>query len=153
MMQNQTDDASVCQDNYLKLELTTSSDTYRSDEAIECKATLTYIGEEDGFKFYSGDPVVMFALEGGAFFHGEQDMLNVGVDRYEILRGEPIEYRFEKYVGSHLTADKEAVDFWANFLQEDELKLEPGRYKMFAKISYCLTLGGEISVRIRVQIK
>lgn len=140
---NQINGTSMCEDNNLRLELMTSNEIYQSDEAIKCYVKLSYIGEENSFIFYSGSPVIMFALEGGEYFNGEWDLMNKGLDRYEIFKKEPVEYAFKKYMGNHLNTDTRAVDFWRNFMSSDELKLDPGEYKIFARVSYYLIRGGE----------
>lgn len=52
----------------LRLELILSAREYKADEPIECKAVLSYVGEGKTLEFYTGDPVVMFAIGGGQFF-------------------------------------------------------------------------------------
>lgn len=129
----------------LRLELILSAREYKADEPIECKAVLSYVGEGKTLEFYTGDPVVMFAIGGGQFFNGEKDLLNKGQYSKTIRSGKPIEFPFKKYVGWHLNTDEAAVSFWENFLKDDELVLEPGEYEIFAQCAYALELGGEYS--------
>lgn len=127
----------------LQLELVLSDGEYKAGEPIECKAVLSYVGKEETFEFYSGDPVVMFAIGGGQYFNGEKDLLNKGQYSQIIHKGEPIEFPFVKYVGWHLNTNEAAVKFWENFLMDEELVLEPGEYEFFAQCSYMLEPGGE----------
>lgn len=143
-------------EDQLRLELMISAGEYKADEPIECKAVLSYVGERETFEFYSGDPVVMFAIDGGQYFNGEKDLLNKGQYSHIIHKGEPIEFSFVKYVGWHLNTNEAAVSFWKNFLMDEELVLEPGEYEIFARCSYMLEQGGEsstITVSEKVTVK
>lgn len=132
-------------DEELQLELILSAEEYKASEPIECKAVLSYTGDEESFEFLSGNPVVMFAIDGGKYFDAERDLLNKGVDPQIIYKDEPIEFPFEKYVGWHLNTDEAAVSFWENFLMDEELVLEPGEYEIFAQCWYMLELGGQVT--------
>jgi len=131
----------AAQDKNLQLELVFSRSVYSSNEPIECKAILSYIGAEDSFDFYSGKPIVMFSIGGSQFFNGKTDLLQKGLYSFTIQKDAPLEYPFSKYKGTHLNTDKDAIDFWNKFLAKDELLLEPGDYKIFAQVSYALTPG------------
>ena len=132
-------------DEELQLELILSAEEYKAGEPIECKAVLSYTGEDECFEFLSGDPVVMFAIDGGKYFDAEKSLLNKGVDPQIIYKDEPMEFPFKKYVGFHLNTDEEAVSFWENFLKDEELVLEPGEYEIFAQCWYVLEMGGEVT--------
>jgi len=127
----------------LQLELILSHDEYKANTPIDCKAVLSYVGEADYFEFCSGEPLVMFAIAGGEYFKGELDLLNKGQCFWKITKYEPIEVPFRKYKGWHLNTDKEAVLFWESFLVDEELKLEPGEYEIFARCVYASEPGGE----------
>lgn len=140
----------------LQLELILSAREYKAGEPIECKAVLSYVGEGESFEFYSGDPIVMFAIGGGQHFNGEKDLLNKGQYSQIIYKNEPIEFPFVKYVGWHLNTDEDAVSFWEDFLVDEELTLEPGEYEIFAQCSYALEPGSEsttITVSEKVTVK
>ncbi len=57
----------IDQDENLSLELVLPKSKYQEDEEIICKAVLTYIGEDQTFEFSTGDPAVMFAIDGGEY--------------------------------------------------------------------------------------
>lgn len=140
----------------LRLELILSAKEYKAGEPIECRAVLSYVGEGTSFEFYSGDPIVMFAIGGGQYFNGEKDLLNKGQYPRIIYKNEPIEFPFVKYVGWHLNTDEGAVSFWKEFLMDEELVLEPGEYEIFAQCSYALEPGSEsttITVSEKVTVK
>lgn len=127
----------------LQLELIMSDCVYEANTPIDCKAVLSYTGDEDFFHFYSGDPVIMFAIGGPGYFNGESDLLNKGAYLYTINKDNPIECNFKKYIGNHLNTDEAAVDFWKRFVEEDDLLLDVGDYEIFAKCSYSLSPGEE----------
>ena len=129
----------------LQLEIELSDSVYRAGDPIDCKAILSYVGEENSFKFYSGEPVVMFAIGGDGYFNGELDLLNKGMYCYSIERGTAIEYPFKKYIGNHFNSDENAVDFWREFSEEKDLVLKPGEYEIFARCSYSLNPGDEFT--------
>lgn len=130
----------------LKLELVLSDTVYKANEPIECKAILSYVGSEESFQFYSGDPVIMFAIGGGEYFNGETDLLNKGQRVITIQKNNPIESPFVKYQGWHLNSDAEAAAFWQSFLNEEDLVLEPGDYVIYAQCAYALEQGGEYTI-------
>ncbi len=134
-------------DRNLQLELVCSQSVYDSNEPIDCTAILSYIGEEDSFDFYTGDPAMMFAIGGGQYFNGQSDLLQLDVfNHFTIEKDHPIEFPFVKYMGFHLGRDQDAVDFWNEFLAKDEFLLEPGDYEIFAAVWYVLTPGDKSSI-------
>lgn len=140
----------------LKLDLRLSDTVYDSDEPIEFDAVLTYAGQEDSFTFYSGEPVVMFAIEGGEFFRGEIDLINLGMKKFTIPKNNPKVYPYRKTVGWHLNSDQDAVQFWKEFMETDELFLPPGTYIIWAQCAYMTEPGGEctiITTRNRITVK
>jgi hypothetical protein len=89
-------------DKNLQLALVFSKPVYNSHEPIICKAILSYIGEEAFFDFYSGKPVIMFAIEGDRYFNGQKDLLQKGLYSCTIKKNYPLEYPFKKYKGEPL---------------------------------------------------
>lgn len=129
----------IDQDENLRLELVLPKSKYQKDEEITCKAILTYIAEGQTFEIFTGDPVVMFAIDGGEHFRGDLDLLQKGLYAQKIEKDEPVEYPFKKYVGRHLGSDEDAVKFWKEFLAEQQLILPPGKYEILAKVNYRLS--------------
>ena len=127
----------IDQDENLSLELVLPKSKYQEDEEIICKAVLTYIGEDQIFEFSTGDPAVMFAIDGGEYFKGDLDLIqrDVLLPR-KIERSTPVEYPFKKYTGTHLDSDEDAVKFWRKFLAREQLVLAPGKYEIIAKVHY-----------------
>ncbi len=146
----------IDQDENLSLELVLPKSRYQKDEEIICKAVLTYIGEDQTFEFFTGDPAVMLAIDGGEYFNGDLDLIqrDVRLSR-KIEKGAPVEYPLKKYAGIHLESDEDAVQFWKEFLEQEQLILPPGRYEIIAKISYTSAkdTSSILTVRHKIQVQ
>ncbi len=134
----------------LQLELVLPKKQFKAGEPIECKAVLTYVGEEDLIKVYFDNPIITFSLDGGEYLHGEMadyprnDVLPVPPARTMAMKkGEAIEFWFQKQqyaaLGSRNFAEEEAEAFWDHYLSSSELVLEPGRYRILARCRYSFT--------------
>lgn len=153
----------------LQLELVLPKHKFEAGEPIECKALLTYTGEEE-IKVYFRNPMVFFVVDGGEYMHENQygwavrDILNIPAVTRVLKIDEPLEIPFQKqqYSYSFLQrrdGDEAAKDFWESYRSTSDLILEPGRYKIFARCGYSLdkvTAHGpfeEIVVSERITVK
>ncbi len=146
----------------LQLELVLPKHRFEAGEPIECKAVLTYTGDEDDIKLYLRNPSMIFVVDGGEYMHEEQygttavrDVLPATPALTSVLKkGETVEYPFEKQQDGYYryriigdkeektlttrTADEEEEAFWEKYRSGPELTLEPGRYKIIARLGYSL---------------
>ena len=139
----------------LQLELVLSKNKYEAGEPIECKALLTYVGDQDEIKVYFRNPAVTFVVDGGEYMRKDQynwatrDVFLAAGTRI-LKKGEPLEIPFQKHqykasFSQRTTGDEAENEFWENYRSTSELMLEPGRYKMYARLGYSLkyaTLSG-----------
>lgn len=132
----------------LQLELVLPKKQFEAGEPIECKAVLTYVGEEDEITVCFRNPMVVFVVDGGKYLHEDQYGWRTGGGIRDIIRvikkGETIEIPFQKrqYGNSFLQRndeDEEERAFWDHYLSSSELTLEPGRYKIIVHCSYSLS--------------
>lgn len=135
------DNSTVEADNNLQLELVISKSEYASNEPIDCKAILSYVGNENSFSFHSGEPIVMFSIGGNKYFKGALDLINKGFYLHTIEKEKPEEYLFSKNFGSYVSSDTEAAEFWRDFHSSNELLLDSGEYEIFAQVNYAITPG------------
>lgn len=146
----------IDQDQNLSLELLLPKSRYQKDEEITCKAVLTYVGEDQTFDFFTGDPAVKIAIGGGKYFKGELDLVQRDVIvSQKIEKGAPIEYPLKKYTGTHLKSDEDAVQFWKEFLAQEQFALPPGKYEIIAKISYTSAkdISSVLTVKHKIQVQ
>ncbi len=144
------------QDENLSLELVLPKSRYREDEEITCKAVLTYVGDDQTFEFFTGDPLLKFAIGGGEYFNGDLDLVQRDVIcPQKIEKGVPVEYPFKKYMGRHLDSDESAVKFWKEFLAQEQLILPPGKYEIIARVSYTSArdTSSVLTVRHKIQVQ
>ena len=60
------------QNEEFRLELVVANGRVKAGEPIDCKAILTYVGEEESFQaYYMEKGIVMFALGGGEYLRGK----------------------------------------------------------------------------------
>ena len=146
----------IDQDENLSLELILPKSRYQKDEEIICKAVLSYIGEDQTFEFFTGDPTVKIAIGGGKYFKGELDLVQRDVIvSQKIEKGAPVEYPLKKYAGIHLESDEDAVRFWKEYLAQEQFTLPPGKYEIIAKISYTSAkdISSVLTVRHKIQVQ
>ena len=128
----------------LQLELVLPKHRFEAGEPIECKAVLTYVGDEESVKVYFENPIVMFSVDGGEYLRAElyswplHDIENIPAITRVIKRGEPIEFPFAKYRVFRGNEDDKEKAFWENYNASSELILEAGRYKIYARCAYSL---------------
>ena len=144
----------------LQLELVLPKKQFEAGEPIECKAVLTYVGEEDEIKVYLRNPSMIFVVDGGEYMRENQygwavhDILNNPALIRVLKKGESVEYPFEKQQYGYYrytivadgeekalierTIDEEEEAFWEHYRSSSELTLEPGRYRIIARYGYSL---------------
>lgn len=145
----------VVSDDFLRLELIVSDTEYIVDEPIECKAILTYVGKGESFTFYPRDPIVKIVIDGGEYFHAGNDLVykDIIMPAVTIYKDQPMEFLLEKYMGTHIGTDEEAVAFWEDFLAEEQFLLENGVYEIIACCPYSTEqLGEETTLMAREKI-
>lgn len=131
------------QNEEFRLELVVADSKVKADEPIDCKAILTYVGEEESFQaYYMEEGIVMFALGGGEYFYGEMDLHTIQPGRGEkrvFYKDEPVEIPFYKRMLKNRylkNEDEAAAAFWKEYLAEPELMLERGKYEIIAEFAY-----------------
>ena len=132
----------------LQLELVLQKHRFEAGEPIACTAQLTYVGDEDAVKVYLTNPVVIFTVDGGEYYHGDHywwaahDIQNEPAITRILKKGEPIEFPFQKqqhwFSAFDGVLDDEEKAFWENYKSTPDLTLEPGRYKIYARCGYSL---------------
>lgn len=146
----------------LQLELVLPKHRFEAGEPIECKAVLTYTGDEDEIELYLRNPSMIFVVDGGEYMNEDQygwtairDVLPATPALTRILeKGVSVEYPFEKQQDGYYqytiaadgeektiierTIDEEEKAFWEHYRSSSELTLEPGRYKIIARLGYSL---------------
>lgn len=131
--------------NDLQLQLMLPKHKFEAGEPIECKAVLTYVGEEDTVTIFYNNPIVIFTLDGGEYFHGDRygwavhDVNNAPAAARILKKGEPMEIPFQKqqHWFTGLLDDTEKA-FWEDYKASPELTLEPGNYEIIAHFAYSL---------------
>ncbi len=129
----------------LQLQLMLPKYEFEAGEPIDCTAVLTYVGEEDSATIFYNNPIVIFTLDGGEYFHGDRygwvvrDVSNEPAVARSLKRGEPLEIPFQKqqHWFTVLPDDTEKA-FWEDYKATPELTLEPGTYEMIAHVAYSL---------------
>jgi hypothetical protein len=104
---------------------------YREEEAIDCYATLEYIGEEDSITIYHGQPLVGFGLKDERYFDGGYTVLDELITT-TLKKGEVVRFDYEKSGG--WSADDPNAKFYEDFYTEEALKLPSGEYELSTAI-------------------
>ena len=131
--------------NDLQLQLVLPKHQFEAGEPIECKAVLTYVGEEDSVTIFYNNPIVIFTLDGDEYFRGDRygwavrDVYNAPAVTRTLKKGEPLEipYQKQQHQFTGLLDDAEKA-FWEDYKASPELTLEPGKYEMIAHFAYSL---------------
>lgn len=129
----------------LQLQLVLPKHQFEAGEPIECKAVLTYVGEEDSVTIFYNNPIVIFTLDGGEYFRGDRygwavrDVYNAPAVTRTLKKGEPLEipYQKQQHQFTGLMDDAEKA-FWEDYKASPELTLEPGKYEMIVHFAYSL---------------
>ena len=129
----------------LQLQLVLPKHQFEAGEPIECKAVLTYVGEEDSVTIFYNNPIVIFTLDGGEYFRGDRygwavhDVNNAPAVARTLKKGEPLEipYQKQQHQFTGLMDDAEKA-FWEDYKASPELTLEPGKYEMIVHFAYSL---------------
>jgi hypothetical protein len=147
--------ASSVDDGVFRLTIRTDKDEYTAGEAVNCYATLEYVGGADSTTIYSSDPLVYFTVKGGQFTgdFAVNDILKTTTFK----KGEPVRFDFAK--SGSFSADQKDAAFWESWYADPELKLPAGEYTIAATVdgffdqndyagtAYTLTVSAQISVK------
>jgi hypothetical protein len=115
------------QDEIFDIRLYVDKEKYSVDEAINCYATLEYIGDKDSITVYSSSPLVVFALEDDKYFHGDY-AVNDELITTTFQKGQIVRYDYMKSGG--WSADDENATFYEKFYAEKQLILPANSYKI-----------------------
>lgn len=119
------------------LTIVADNSVYKADEPIACYATIEYMGEEP-IAIYHADPLLVFSIEGGEYFHGDyarNDVLERTTfeNKDEVL---PDERRFAFQKSGGWSADDPNADFYEEFYKDKELQLPAGEYTLSTIMEY-----------------
>lgn len=128
--------SNTCTANDFVLKLFADKASYTTDEPIQIRATLEYVGEKDTFTIWHGIPYISFSLTDGADFNVDGMILTV-LTSTELNRGEVYEFDYVKSGG--FSADDPNAEFWENFYQEEDLKLPVGIYTVTVRGAFSLS--------------
>ena len=118
-------------DGVFEIRIETDKDAYTTDEAVDCHATVKYVGGADSITIYSADPLVGFGVKGGRF-DGSYAMNDV-LKSTTFKKGESVRFDYVK-TGGFASEDADAA-FWKSWFAEPSLKLPAGTYELSATIS------------------
>lgn len=120
-----------------RLTITVDKSVYKTDEPIDCYATIEYKGKEP-FTVYHADPLMVFSIEGRNYFHGDYARNDV-LERTTFESEDeslPDERRIEFQKSGGWSADDPDADFYEAFYKDKELRLPAGEYALSAQIEY-----------------
>lgn len=123
-------DTATVNDGTFEIVIRTEKEAYKADEAVQCWATLEYVGDADSITMYSGDPLVYFTITGGPFT-GDYAINDILMST-TLKKGEPLRFEFTKSGG--YSSDDEDAAFWESWYAEPELRLAAGEYTVAATV-------------------
>jgi hypothetical protein len=123
--------ADLTNDGVFEIRIETDKTEYAQDEAVDCHATVKYVGGADSITIYSADPLVGFGVKGGRF-DGSYVVSDV-LKSTTFKKGEEVRFDYVK-TGGFALEDADAA-FWESWFAEPSLKLPAGKYDISATIS------------------
>lgn len=126
----------ICTANDFVLKLLADKASYTTDEAIQIRATLEYVGEKDTVTIWHGIPYISFSLTDGADFNVDGIIMTV-LTSTELNKGEVYEFDYVKSGG--FSADDPNAEFWEKFYREEDLRLPAGTYTVSVRGAFSLS--------------
>jgi hypothetical protein len=124
-------------DSQFEIRIRAESATYRSGDAIQINAWLTYLGPKGQEQLAgSGDGLVGFSWEEQVGRRRQGAIWHSSCATYSIDRAQPLAVRFIK-TGSY-SADDPDADYWRQFFADPVFRLSVGRYRIHAETNFSI---------------